>query len=171
MKGRSTDALLDKGLPSTPAEVLDKVHWKFGPVAGIGDHEVRPDLIVWAPKDGTTRNKAWIRALRIMGRARAEHLRKCHTENYWVYYVYEVDKGSRALTRQPPAAAEVALGTFDPTCKHPHLTVPVFDEVTAHGLTPDEVRKRWPRSDTECPDCGSMVIGYASFAHFVAGDW
>lgn len=155
----------------TPAEVLDRVHWKFGPVPGISDHEVRPDLIVWAPKDSITRNNAWERARRIVGPVREESLRKCHTEHYWVYYVYDADTGSRVLTRQPPTLAEVALETFDPTCKHPRLTIPIFDEVTAHGLTPDEVRERWPRSDEECPDCGSMVIGYASFIHFVAGDW
>lgn len=46
-----------------------------------------------------------------------------------------------------------------------------FDEAAfnkeAETLTTAEVRKRWPRR--QCPKCGTIV--YASFAHFIAGDW
>lgn len=54
-------------------------------------------------------------------------------------------------------------------CTHPR-TVPVFDEA-ARSLPADEVRRRYPRFEGPCPDCGALVIGYASAAHCLAGDW
>lgn len=36
----------------------------------------------------------------------------------------------------------------------------------------NEVRKRWPRLIGTCPKgCGFHGIAYASFEHYVAGDW
>lgn len=51
-----------------------------------------------------------------------------------------------------------------------------------HGVTYDptygrmmlnyEVRERYPRLDGECPrGCGYKGIAYASYEHYVAGDW
>lgn len=35
-----------------------------------------------------------------------------------------------------------------------------------------EVRKRWPRLDGACPKgCGFSGIGYASYMHYLMGDW
>jgi len=35
-----------------------------------------------------------------------------------------------------------------------------------------EIRKRWPRLHGPCPKgCGFVGIAYASWAHYVAGDW
>ena len=35
-----------------------------------------------------------------------------------------------------------------------------------------EVRKRWPRLDGRCPlGCGYSGIYYASYEHYIAGDW
>jgi len=57
-------------------------------------------------------------------------------------------------------------------CTHPQLPEPDFDEdAAAAGLGSDEVRKRWPRVEAACPDCGAHVILYASFAHYLYGDW
>lgn len=151
-----------------PAEVFNRVQGLFGPIPGISDHRIRLDLVVWAPKDTFSRNDTWERALRVIGPTLAGHLRKCHTEHYWAYYVYDTNRMS---TLPPPTMAEIALNNFDPVCKHPRLPTPVFDEVAARGLSPDEVRERWPRTDQECPDCGSGVIGYVNFTHYVAGDW
>jgi len=46
-----------------------------------------------------------------------------------------------------------------------------FDEEAAKGMSADEVRKRWPRVWVNCSVCGFSGVSYASFAHYVAGDW
>lgn len=47
-----------------------------------------------------------------------------------------------------------------------------FDEEAAKGLPTEEVRKRWPRLFGQCPkDCGFSGIAYASWAHYICGDW
>lgn len=57
-------------------------------------------------------------------------------------------------------------------CKHERLPLPAFDYQAAIGLSSDEVRKRWPRTTEKCPDCElEFMAVYASFAHYVAGDW
>jgi hypothetical protein len=39
-------------------------------------------------------------------------------------------------------------------------------------LSPPFVRARWPRLDGPCPKgCGYSGIAYASFAHYISGDW
>lgn len=56
------------------------------------------------------------------------------------------------------------------TCEHPKCT-PKFDADAAKGLDPVEIRKRWPRFSGECPDCLQRLISYASWMHYIAGDW
>jgi hypothetical protein len=35
-----------------------------------------------------------------------------------------------------------------------------------------EIRKRWPRLDGPCPKgCGFVGIGYASYLHYIMGDY
>jgi hypothetical protein len=46
-----------------------------------------------------------------------------------------------------------------------------FDPKAARGLRAGEVRQRWPRLCARCPNCGDNVIAYASFQHYIAGDW
>lgn len=49
-----------------------------------------------------------------------------------------------------------------------------FDQATAESekLGSREVRARWPRLDGPCPKgCGYVGIAYASYAHFIYGDW
>lgn len=48
---------------------------------------------------------------------------------------------------------------------------PVFDPEAARGLSAEEVRRRWPRKQTTCVKCGETTIAYASFEHYIAGDW
>jgi hypothetical protein len=58
--------------------------------------------------------------------------------------------------------------TEDPKCDH-GVT---FDSKESEGLSAYEVRRRWPRLFGECPKgCGFKGIGYASFEHYIAGDW
>lgn len=60
----------------------------------------------------------------------------------------------------------------DPSaCQHARLEQPEFDEEAAQGLDASEVKKRWPRAEAKCPDCGAWVVSYASFAHYIYGDW
>lgn len=50
----------------------------------------------------------------------------------------------------------------------------VFDEVEAHArcLSAEAIRARWPRLFGDCPKgCGYHGIAYASYAHYIAGDW
>ena len=46
-----------------------------------------------------------------------------------------------------------------------------FDEVAAAGLDAQEVRKRWPRFSGTCKTCGYNGIYYASYMHYLSGDW
>lgn len=47
-----------------------------------------------------------------------------------------------------------------------------FDENAARGLDSYEVRKRWPRLSGACQKgCGFNGIGYASYMHYLSGDW
>lgn len=55
-------------------------------------------------------------------------------------------------------------------CEHPK-TIPAFDAAAALGLSSREVKRKWPRFFGNCPDCGEQVIGYASFEHYLSGDW
>ncbi len=38
-------------------------------------------------------------------------------------------------------------------------------------LSSYEVRKRWPRFSGTCQRCGYTGIYYASYMHYIAGDW
>ena len=55
-------------------------------------------------------------------------------------------------------------------CKHENLPVK-YDSADCAGKGDAYVRKNYPRFYGPCPDCGENMIGYASFEHFVAGDW
>lgn len=47
-----------------------------------------------------------------------------------------------------------------------------FDEDAADGLSVTEIRRRWPRLHGPCPKgCGYVGIAYASYAHYIYGDW
>ena len=55
-------------------------------------------------------------------------------------------------------------------CEHA-ASMPAFDEDAARDLDAHEVRKRWPRFFGRCAGCGEQVILYASWAHYIGGDW
>jgi hypothetical protein len=47
-----------------------------------------------------------------------------------------------------------------------------FDEELAKNMTVKEIRQMFPRLDGICPKgCGFDGFAYASYAHFVYGDW
>lgn len=67
-------------------------------------------------------------------------------------------------------AAAAAEGK--PACDHDVY----FDEQAARGLPAHVIVKRWPRGwftqEKPCPKgCGYVGIYYASFVHYIAGDW
>lgn len=62
-------------------------------------------------------------------------------------------------------------GNFsEPTCNHEAATPP-FDQALCEGRTSDWVRQHFPRFYGQCPTCGSVITVYASYTHFLAGDW
>lgn len=72
------------------------------------------------------------------------------------------------------AAREGRGFKLDPeTCPHTAAAAQVtFDAEAAKDISDAyEIRRRWPRFMGECPDCGGNVIVYASYAHYIAGDW
>ena len=52
--------------------------------------------------------------------------------------------------------------------------IPVFD-LEEYNKTPNmssfEVKEKWPRFFGKCAECGYYGIAYASFEHYIAGDW
>ena len=57
-------------------------------------------------------------------------------------------------------------------CEH-KKHMPRYDEQHAkrYNLTPEQVRRMYPRFDGECSECGRNVTLYGSWLHFLAGDW
>lgn len=56
-------------------------------------------------------------------------------------------------------------------CNH-GVSFDADDEAYKAGMSAREVRKRWPRLDGACPKgCGFSGIAYASFTHYISGDW
>jgi hypothetical protein len=56
-------------------------------------------------------------------------------------------------------------------CLHPDMPKVDFDPVAARLMPSHEVRQKWPRKYLKCPDCNEGILSYASFEHYVAGDW
>lgn len=78
--------------------------------------------------------------------------------NYGIFRAYE------------GATVSDLIQTSD-VCEHTNLPPVPFDEKASKGLSAPEVRSRWPRLYQICPDCKAGVICYASFRHYIAGDW
>lgn len=58
-------------------------------------------------------------------------------------------------------------GADPATCSHPDVR---FDSMCAKGLSSSEVRRLWPRG-SHCKHCGFRGIIYASYEHYLRGDW
>lgn len=61
-------------------------------------------------------------------------------------------------------------GTVIEACKHENLPVK-YDAADCTGKDEWYVREKYPRFYGACPDCGQVMIGYASTEHYLAGDW
>lgn len=55
-------------------------------------------------------------------------------------------------------------------CEH-KSAIPQIEDEELKGLSSQEVRKRYPRFSGKCPDCGCQLVAYASWMHYLAGDW
>lgn len=55
-------------------------------------------------------------------------------------------------------------------CEHTSLK-PAFDEEKAKTMTASQVRQTYPRAYGKCKECGWEGIMYASYAHYIYGDW
>lgn len=58
-------------------------------------------------------------------------------------------------------------------CEHTKH-VPQYDhaEMRKDGrLSVEEFRAKYPRYQGICEDCGAQVICYASYTHYIMGDW
>jgi hypothetical protein len=57
-------------------------------------------------------------------------------------------------------------------CPHSKC-MPQYDseKVKKENMSPERVRELYPRFCGQCPDCGEQLIQYASFEHYLAGDW
>ena len=66
------------------------------------------------------------------------------------------------------ASGRPANGPLDQeTCTH-GVT---FDEEASKGMSVNEVRARFPRLHGSCTLCGFSGIYYASYTHYLRGDW
>ena len=52
-------------------------------------------------------------------------------------------------------------------CAGEHQKLVTFDSLQAREMSSAEIRKRFPR--ITCQECGTVV--YASYEHYIAGDW
>lgn len=64
-----------------------------------------------------------------------------------------------------------ADGVAGRACECEPADPPTFDEEAAKSLDSWEIKRRWPRKQTVCVKCGASMIAYASFMHYIAGDW
>ena len=89
-------------------------------------------------------------------------------------YIAEQGSGVESRQQRRAAARAASKRPLDACpifpCRHPYST-PAFDEDAARSLDAYEVRRRWPRFDGVCPFCRERVIMYASYAHYILGDY
>ncbi|MDB4278016.1 hypothetical protein N9917_00140 [Deltaproteobacteria bacterium] len=80
-------------------------------------------------------------------------------------------EASRAISEAGMAGERRSAVMDDPdACKHLSV-MPEFDEEDAKGMSALEIKKKYPRFMGSCPECGGNVILYASFMHYINGDW
>lgn len=56
-------------------------------------------------------------------------------------------------------------------CDHSMAPAPQFDKEAARSMSTSRIRTVFPRFDGPCPGCGVRLIKYASWDHYIYGDW
>jgi len=65
-------------------------------------------------------------------------------------------------------AETLAPQNGNPNCNHGV----VYNSELAKNMTSHEIKKQYPRGYGLCPKgCGFSGIAYASYEHYIAGDW
>ena len=83
--------------------------------------------------------------------------------------VIDLDRFRRERAKTPLLRRKRGQVLVDKTQCMEH--VPPFNESAAKGLSPKQVRRRWPRFSGKCEACGYEGVAYASAEHYIAGDW
>lgn len=101
-------------------------------------------------------------------------------ENFRKFTQEDYDRAMKLLDEihaKPEKYPEFHLPQWQPpppdpnACKHPGMPILEFDAELARTLPSREVRRLFPRGNYHCPECKCSVIQYASFEHYIAGDW
>lgn len=56
-------------------------------------------------------------------------------------------------------------------CGHPFAEPPPIFPTDYTGLSVQEIREKYPRVTSTCASCGTTTVRYASYLHYIAGDW
>lgn len=77
-------------MPDLPVEVTEKILFLFGAKNGFpGIIEVDPKRVVFCHKQELSRCEGWMKAVKTQPLGDKNPWRKCHTENYWAWYLVE----------------------------------------------------------------------------------
>ena len=76
--------------------------------------------------------------------------------------------GPFAFMKEDP---KVYLSQPNYDCVHPDIPQPAFSWDKAQKMTVHEVRATYPRVNWTCEHCGGYGVSYASFEHYIAGDY
>ena len=56
-------------------------------------------------------------------------------------------------------------------CDHERHIPKVPDDETLNEMSVADIRKKYPRFEGTCQDCGARMILYGSVMHYILGDW
>lgn len=56
-------------------------------------------------------------------------------------------------------------------CQFKKEDLPIFKQEECNGLSTSEVREKFPRKWLNCTKCHQPTLHYASFEHYIYGDW
>lgn len=77
---------------------------------------------------------------------------------------------SRAMAEPPVPTMSLERVPPIHACTHA-ASLPAFDADAAHGQSATWVRQHFPRFVGHCATCGQQAILYASWEHYIAGNW
>lgn len=152
-----------------PADIrtrmLEMLHTRSGVIAPLARTDALPPSIAAEPKKGVTTMPAQIESIEV---------RVARLERVVLALVYRTDSSHHSLSAEGSVDAKDIEALKVSACNHGvHFDDDCF---AANTFSVTEIRRRWPRgeftAERPCPKgCGYVGIAYASFKHYVAGDW